>query len=411
MKTISRFPNLILLGVVSLGLGAAAIYAIPALATSFGDDVTVSKRLILNSSNEGKLNSDQFQILSGDTPLVRLHQEPGTFTEQIWDLRANEGAMYFHDITGGKWPFLVYTGAPSNSLVVNSSGNVGIGTWGSTTPLAVQANSGANAISIIGRNNGSSDEGTLSFLDNDNATTQAYLQTKATALSINAGGGVLLNPTSGKVIIGPGDPSTYGLLQMFEENGTLAFLHQQTYTSPNGCCGGPGLRIKHANGTKSSPIPLNTSNEVLWDAAWSGYDGTKYIVSSFISVSIDGTPGPDNMPGMMSFWTTPKNAPYGSPRMVITSSGNIGIGTAWLVEPAQKLEVNGALKLAPSGLPANASAGTIYFDATSKHFLGFDGNVWKILDSGGTLAPTQTAVKDTSVRRTDPRGPNIIPAR
>lgn len=216
--------------------------------------------------------------------------------------------------------------------------------------------------------------------------------------------------TAGKVIIGPEVPSVFGLLQMSEENGSLAFLTQQTYTSPNGCCGGPGLRVKHANGTKSSPLSM-TPNETLWDAGWAGYDGTKYITSSFMAVTIDGTPSPGNMPGIISFWTTPKNSPYGSPRLVITSSGNIGIGTAWSVEPAQKLEVNGALKLAPVGPPANASAGTIYFDVTSKHFLGFDGNVWKILDSGGTLAPTKTTVKDTSVRRADPRGPNIIPTR
>jgi hypothetical protein len=64
-------------------------------------------------------------------------------------------------------------------------------------------------------------------------------------------------------------------------------------------------------------------------------------------------------------------------RMIIDSTGNVGINTA---NPAAKLEVNSTLCLTPSGAPANPKAGMIYFNATNKHFYGYDGTAWKQLD-------------------------------
>ena len=45
------------------------------------------------------------------------------------------------------------------------------------------------------------------------------------------------------------------------------------------------------------------------------------------------------------------------------------------------LDVNGAVRLVPSGAPSNPSAGTIYFNSANKRFYGFDGTRWKQLDN------------------------------
>ena len=37
--------------------------------------------------------------------------------------------------------------------------------------------------------------------------------------------------------------------------------------------------------------------------------------------------------------------------------------------------------LQPANAPANPSAGTMYFDTSSKHFFGYDGTIWKQLDN------------------------------
>jgi hypothetical protein len=62
----------------------------------------------------------------------------------------------------------------------------------------------------------------------------------------------------------------------------------------------------------------------------------------------------------------------------ILQDGRVGVGTG---TPQARLEVNGAARLAPTGRPATAAPGTIYFDATAKRFFGFDGTTWKALDN------------------------------
>jgi hypothetical protein len=67
---------------------------------------------------------------TGDTPSLRLEQDAsGGYTAQTWDLGANESNFFLRDATGGsKLPFRVRPGAPTSSIDVANTGNVGIGT-------------------------------------------------------------------------------------------------------------------------------------------------------------------------------------------------------------------------------------------------------------------------------------------
>ena len=69
------------------------------------------------------------EILS-DTPAIRLEQDnSGGFTPQTWDIGANEANFFVRDITGGsRLPFRVRPGAPTSSIDIAASGNVGVGT-------------------------------------------------------------------------------------------------------------------------------------------------------------------------------------------------------------------------------------------------------------------------------------------
>lgn len=98
-------------------------------------------------------------ITTSDTPAHRLEQtNQGGFTAQTWDIAGNEANFFVRDVTGGsRLPFRIRPGAPTSSIDISATGNVGIGTATpdqslvvkATTPsLTVQSAGTANVASI-----------------------------------------------------------------------------------------------------------------------------------------------------------------------------------------------------------------------------------------------------------------------
>lgn len=78
-------------------------------------------------------------ITTSDTPAQRLEQtNAGGFTAQTWDIAGNEANFFVRDVTGGsRLPFRIRPGAPTSSIDIDASGNVGIGTAGASRILTV----------------------------------------------------------------------------------------------------------------------------------------------------------------------------------------------------------------------------------------------------------------------------------
>jgi endosialidase-like protein len=76
-----------------------------------------------------------------DTPAIRLEQNnSGGFTAQTWDIAGNEANFFVRDVTGGSLlPFRIRPGAPTSSVDISASGNVGIGTGSPSKKLHVAA--------------------------------------------------------------------------------------------------------------------------------------------------------------------------------------------------------------------------------------------------------------------------------
>ena len=76
-------------------------------------------------------------ITTGDTPAHRLEQTgQGGFTAQTWDIAGNEANFFVRDVTGGsRLPFRIRPGAPTSSIDINASGNVGVGTASAISKL------------------------------------------------------------------------------------------------------------------------------------------------------------------------------------------------------------------------------------------------------------------------------------
>lgn len=79
---------------------------------------------------------------TSDTPAIRLEQNnTGGFTAQTWDIAGNEANFFVRDVTSGsRLPFRIRPGAPTSSIDISASGNVGIGTASPGALLDVQGN-------------------------------------------------------------------------------------------------------------------------------------------------------------------------------------------------------------------------------------------------------------------------------
>ena len=95
----------------------------------------------------------------------------------------------------------------------------------------------------------------------------------------------------------------------------------------NDAAGGSLINLNKGRGTIASPVVVN-NGDTLGQIAFSGYDGSTWSNSARIVSDVDGTPGVDNMPGNLRFFTTPSGSNVSEERLRITSAGLVGIGTS-----------------------------------------------------------------------------------
>ncbi|MAT42624.1 MAG: hypothetical protein CL609_09805 [Anaerolineaceae bacterium] len=146
----------------------------------------------------------ELHIADGDTPTVRLDQD-GTsgWSPQVWDVAGNESNFFIRDATNGsKLPFRIQPSAPSSSLTIKNTGNIGFGTWLPETSLhifdldsapTIRFDNGTYAWNVSGSASG--------FVVNDGTTDKNPFQILTGAESDS-----LVISTDGKVGIGTQAP-------------------------------------------------------------------------------------------------------------------------------------------------------------------------------------------------------------
>ena len=100
----------------------------------------------------------ELHVVSGDSPTLRLEQDGSSgFTPQTWDVAGNETNFFVRDATNGsRLPFKIRPTAPTNSLYVDTDGEVGFGTASPSAGLHVVRNTGNAASMLQLTNNGGS---------------------------------------------------------------------------------------------------------------------------------------------------------------------------------------------------------------------------------------------------------------
>ncbi|MDF1773375.1 MAG: hypothetical protein P1U91_15585 [Pseudophaeobacter sp. bin_em_oilr2.035] len=72
----------------------------------------------------------EMHVVDGDSPTLRLEQDGSSgFTPQTWDVAGNETNFFVRDATNGsRLPFKIRPSAPTNSIYVDTDGDIGLGT-------------------------------------------------------------------------------------------------------------------------------------------------------------------------------------------------------------------------------------------------------------------------------------------
>ncbi|WP_055148285.1 tail fiber domain-containing protein [Jiulongibacter sediminis] len=82
----------------------------------------------------------ELHVAGGDTPGLRLEQNATSgFEPQTWDLAGNETSFFIRDASNGSTlPFRVRPGSPSNALVIDTDGDIGMGVLTPAGPLHIK---------------------------------------------------------------------------------------------------------------------------------------------------------------------------------------------------------------------------------------------------------------------------------
>ena len=149
-------------------------------------------------------------MTTGNTPAIRLEQTNASgFAAQTWDVAGNEANFFVRDLTGGsRLPFRIRPGAPTSSIDIAASGDVGIGTASPLTRLSVVGVSGGfwTMFQNTDLNMGSVGSGVNFRPTASSGDADTIIQ--AFKAGGNTGANLLLNRFSGNVGVGTPTPST-----------------------------------------------------------------------------------------------------------------------------------------------------------------------------------------------------------
>lgn len=114
--------------------------------------------------------------------------------------------------------------------------------------------------------------------------------------------------------------------------------------------GGGGI-FGFARGTQAAKAAVQNGDRVGF-FLFSGYDGTKFVNSAGLTAKVDGAVSTSNVPVKIAFESNAGGYPR-QERMVISSSGNVGIGVS---TPSYPLQMGSGAYVTTGGVWTNASS-------------------------------------------------------
>jgi hypothetical protein len=205
----------------------------------------------------------------------------------------------------------------SRTLQLHDSGTSDAMLFGNNSGyLSIQggASQPGSGITLSGRS-ASSDAATIRFYTEDVSNNLSSYE----RMRIDSSGRLLVGTTSARTKYL--NTTAYGALMNLEgtsnSNRIVSFVHNDNSGGPIFVLGTSG-----AIGTPGSNT-LVSSNTNFGMISFQGADGTELVEAARITAEVDGTPGANDMPGKLMFYTTADGASGPTERMRITNQGAI----------------------------------------------------------------------------------------
>ena len=288
-----------------------------------------------------------------DSPqsLLHLHGTGGNASGLLIRNAHDVVRQYFATNDNDSVYYLTYDGTGGAELTLHADGNLGlnesngddvfIGTNASISDakLTIQR-AGATGISTAIALHNSSSNGTGSKIvsskslvlaadwDNNNGTDKSYLgfETDGTEkVRINSAGRVLIGHDTQSVDF-HGPQTTTNRSPHFQLHGTTtsdAGAALISWSSGSGSYYSPTLFLSRSGSATKGTNGIIPSNGTFGNIVFSGDDGTDFVKGAMIVGDVDGTPGDNDMPGRLEFYTTPSGAQTPEERLRITSTGDV----------------------------------------------------------------------------------------
>jgi len=271
--------------------------------------------------------------LGTSSPLAELHLNDATGVSRIRLTGGAAGADNFEigqAITGvSNSGFSIYdVDAAATRFVIDSSGNVGIGTTSPAKKLDVYEASTGNVEQYL-RNTA------INLLSKIDGTTSAQFGTETShpLLFLTGNTERASIDTSGRLLVGTSTARTNvdGVAPAVQVEGTTESTAGTSIIRNSASGGGPLLFLGKSRSASVGGNTVVNSDDTIGTAAFAGNDGTNFITAATISAQVDGTPagptpGPVSMPGRLVFSTTANGASSPTERMRIDSAGDVFIG-------------------------------------------------------------------------------------